>query len=585
MGFARRTGDWIENRPVFGMCLLVALVSTIVFLNALGNEFVFDDKVLVVENEAIRSFRNIPEVFGDNLWGFLGRASNYYRPLPPLLYMLTYQFAGLTPWVFHAVNILLHAGTSVLAFLIVLNLLGRHHPVEAATNRWAALAGALVFATHPIHTEAVTWVAGIMDLGCTFFALLSFYCYLRSDRTRLITKYYVVSLVSFFLATLTKEPALILPVLLFAAEHVLADPGGRSIVASARRISPFAVVLAVYFAMRMYALKGFAPISGGAVSHGGHETALNIVYLFSLYLKSMVFPADLTVLHDIPPLATWADGKALVSAIVVVAFASGCLFSARRNPPMFLGFVFFALPLAPALYLPGLVQELRHALADRYLYFSSFGFILVVASLLAWLGLRHRRWLMTGLIAALAVSVAFAVLTVERNAVWKNNHTLWKDALRKAPTSPIANKHYGYALIYRGQIEEGRKHLGIALALDPKIPDAMIDLGIQYSRKGLINKAILEFAATLLFVPDSVEANYNLGLAYQEKGWSKEAKRQYEKVLSIRPDHSDAHVNLGILHAEDGQMNDAIRHFREAIRVKPDDSVARYNLDRALQMK
>ncbi len=105
--------------------LIVVAACVLVYANALRNDFVFDDVQLVKDNEAIRSIGSVPEIFTGNLWGILGKASNYYRPLPPLLYMATYGLFGLTPWAFHLLNVVLHAGASILVFLIASRLLRR----------------------------------------------------------------------------------------------------------------------------------------------------------------------------------------------------------------------------------------------------------------------------------------------------------------------------------------------------------------------------------------------------------------------------------------------------------------------------
>src|SRR5512139_2543825 len=110
---------WRMALPV----LVVLLAGLAAYANAVSGEFVFDDLSLVKDNEAIRSLGNIPRAFEENLWGSLARASNYYRPLPLVAYMLIYAAFGLQPWPFHLFNIVLHAGASALVYLIVRRLL------------------------------------------------------------------------------------------------------------------------------------------------------------------------------------------------------------------------------------------------------------------------------------------------------------------------------------------------------------------------------------------------------------------------------------------------------------------------------
>jgi hypothetical protein len=164
----------MPKRMVLSLVLIV-VVSVAVYSNALLNDFVFDDIQLITNNDTIKDFRYIPEIFTENLWGVLGRASNYYRPLAPLIYMMVYHIFGSKPWAFHLVNILFHSGVSLLVYFILSRVVKKDDPEKVQSINFPAFIPALLFAVHPIHTEAVTWIAGIMDLSCTFFALLSFH--------------------------------------------------------------------------------------------------------------------------------------------------------------------------------------------------------------------------------------------------------------------------------------------------------------------------------------------------------------------------------------------------------------------------
>jgi 4-amino-4-deoxy-L-arabinose transferase-like glycosyltransferase len=201
---------------------IVIAIAFAVYSNALSNGFVYDDGYQILQNPWITDAKYIPEIFSKNVWGFRQNDSitNYYRPMMHLIYMFNYHIFGLKPWGFHLVNIFLHAGCSVLVFLIVLRLL-RISPSSASVSSMAPpFIAALLFATHPIHTEAVTWVAGLTDVSCTFFYLLSFYFYIRSTGSILLMKgTYLLSIASFFLAALCKEIALTLPLILVVYDY------------------------------------------------------------------------------------------------------------------------------------------------------------------------------------------------------------------------------------------------------------------------------------------------------------------------------------------------------------------------------
>ena len=195
---------------------ILLIISIGVYLNAIPNEFVYDDETQVLENQWIRDIKYISEIFLSDVWGFKeieGKIpSNYYRPLMHITYMIDYHIFGLKPWGFHLTNIIFHAGVTLLIYLIVSILINQpqisnhksqiinsksqipkskiKNPKSQILNLKSQIQNpksqilnppfiaALLFAAHPIHTEAVTWVAGIPELSFTLFYLLSFYFYM-----------------------------------------------------------------------------------------------------------------------------------------------------------------------------------------------------------------------------------------------------------------------------------------------------------------------------------------------------------------------------------------------------------------------
>ncbi len=424
-----------------------------------------------------------------------------------------------------------------------------------------------------------------MDVSCTFFALLSFYCFVRAADGPFLGGLHLLSLVSFFLATLCKEPALLLPVLILAHDYLRPGPAERSLAVAAKRSLPYFAVGGLYLAMRAHALRGLAPMTRGEIGVGVYETLINIPPLFALYLWKLLLPLNQNVLYHVPPVTSLAEPRALLGLLVVVGFAAAVFGAARQSGALLVSLAFLALPLAPALYLPGLSQKPVNAFAERYAYFASVGFVLLVGAGLLWAGSRSRRAYARAVGGVVGVIVVFAALTVQRNAIWKDNLTLWSDSATKSPESAIAHENLGYALYYAGRPGEGARELRTALALDPGIPRSIVATGIAYSKKGLLKKAILEFSIALMFDPDMVDAHYNLGLALQEKGWLDPAIAHYERALAIDASFEEAHVNAGIAHAERGDLDKAIDHFQTAVDLAPTDRAARHNLARAYAAK
>ncbi|MGD0884816.1 MAG: hypothetical protein ABSA46_08080, partial [Thermodesulfovibrionales bacterium] len=168
--------DPMRKRIPALLILIIFLVCFAVYFNALSNDFAYDDTDQVLKNHWIRDVQYIPDIFSKSVWSFQGETaiSNYYRPFMHLIFMLNYYVFGLRPWGFHLVNILFHAGVSILVFVLASRLLRASSNASRLKEKGFVgsllsppFLGAVLFATHPIHTEAVAWVAGIPDLSYT----------------------------------------------------------------------------------------------------------------------------------------------------------------------------------------------------------------------------------------------------------------------------------------------------------------------------------------------------------------------------------------------------------------------------------
>ena len=195
----------VSKEKTFLLAAIIVVVSLAVYCNSLFNGFVYDDKEQIVNNHWIRDMRYLPEIFSQSVWGFSMDAeeqgtANYYRPFMYVVYMINYYLFGLKAWGFHLANILFHTGTSVLVLLLADRLtseqagkpvnLQAEEPASTLTSASSSpspltlslfppFIAALLFATHPIHAEAVTWVASLPEVGFTFFYLLSFFFFPR----------------------------------------------------------------------------------------------------------------------------------------------------------------------------------------------------------------------------------------------------------------------------------------------------------------------------------------------------------------------------------------------------------------------
>jgi len=599
--------------------VIIAIVSFAVYFNALFNDFVYDDIPQVLDNPWIKDVRNIPEIFSKSVWSFKQEfgMSNYYRPMMHLIYMLNYHLFGLKPWGFHLLNVLFHVGVSLMVFVIATRLLGGPEmsgiapPLHGAPadvlrslftshdSRSFAFIAALLFAVHPIHTEAVTWVAGLPEVSFTFFSLLSFYLYIRAVAG--FTRDYLFSVVFFSLAILCKETALTMLLIFIAYDYAFQkDKGGLS--AHIMQYIPFAIATGIYMVLRYNALGGFAPEKRYAYL-STYQYAINVFPLFAQYVGKLLVPMNLNAFYVFHPVSSLFGTKGITGVAVTAAFVAFAMLSLRKNRLVFFSILLIAVPLVPALYIPALGEN---TFAERYLYLPSVGFVILAGMLLD----RTKAEVVSGLpIVAAALLITgglYSVGTVHRNTLWKDNYVLFSDTVKKSPDAAVIRNHLGNALVEQDRFDEAIEQYRISIKLRPDYWKAYSNLGAAYGEKGLLEEAVeqLEIAVRLnphqqseargnletaykflesgnnaleqlenivRAAPASPSAHYHLGNAYARKGLMKKAIEEYQGALKLNPYLIDAHYNLGNVYANTGQSDKAIEHLATAVSLKPDN--------------
>jgi protein O-mannosyl-transferase len=326
----------------------------------------------------------------------------------------------------------------------------------------------------------------------------------------------------------------------------------------------FAVVIAVYMALRIHALGGLT----GQVRRTGlglATTLLTAAALAGEYVGKLVLPVRLSALHDhelVTGIADWRVG----AGVVALAALSAAAWRARRRPAVVLGLGLVLLPLAPSLYVAGLSESI---FSERYLYLPSAGAALLLAIALdAWLPRAPGAQIACTAVLAVVV-VVFSVVTVDRNAVWRDDVSLWGDTARRMPHSAAAQEYYGYALLVSGRADAAVTTLHRALEIDPARLDARVNLASALVRSGRPERAIPEIELALRVRPDSAVSHAVLGEALASSGRLTEATDALARALHLDPGMAEVHNTLGAVLAALGRPGEAVEHFRRAAALDP----------------
>jgi tetratricopeptide (TPR) repeat protein len=516
--------------------LVLAFFAFAIYFNSLFGKFVSDDEGQVVGNPWIKHLSSIPMAFRTNVWGFQhAGTSNYYRPLMHSVYSLTYQFFGLNPLGYHLVNALFHCWVTILVFLIFRQLLPEH----GATPVWLSVPfmAAVLFAAHPIHTEDVAWIAALPDVAFTSFYLLSFYLYIKSRS--LASSSYLLSVVSFAVAAFFKEPALTLPLILFAYDSAFRE-ARLSLREYVGQYAPYLTITAAYAALRVHALGGFAPHKTTTLSF--YEVALNLFLLFSRYLAKLLWPTNLDYLYVFHPVTSLLEWRTLLSLAVTAIFVLLVIAALKRNRLAFLGLVFVAAPLLPALDIPALGE---YPFADRYLYLPSVGFVLLLALFLRWAGKQLPGGSRSIATAFLLLTAIYAVGTVRRNTVWRSNFDLWTDTVAKSPESPWAHENLGRAYRNLRNPVQAIVQYQAAIQIRPEYDSPHVNLAAAYDDLGMVNEAMREIRIAIALDPTNSAAHHNLAIFYNRMGMKERARYELMTALSLKPEDESAQRLLG----------------------------------------
>jgi len=568
----RRTdASAVDESRALVIAALITL-ATAPYLNILLNGFVYDDHTQITNNPYLLNFHHLHEIFTTTVWSYMGAegATNYYRPLMTLGYAACYWLFGPMAYGYHLVSLLLHAFAALLVFAIA--------ECVARDRVWAFAAGAL-FAIHPVHTESVAWIAAVTDVELTVFALLTFYFYVSLEGSSTNKPVGAVlarttgMLTAFVLALLSKEQALMLPLLATLYEHLCRED--RLQTSTARKLGrygPLWAAAAAYAVWRVHFIGAFAPVHQMR-SLTLKELILSALALTGAYAGKLLWPVRLCAFYVFHPHTRLADPQVLAGAAALGALTVIFLALARRREPGLrfasFGVAWFMMTLAPVLNAHWMAANV---FAERYLYLPSVGFCWAVAGVFSWLwhGTAHEATRRRALLAGSLTLVALAALRiVTRNRNWRDDVTLYTRTLKQSPGAyPILN-NLGTVYWEQGRMDEADAVWRQALAVAPNSAIVFNNLGLVASRRRQYASAADLFKRAMELKPDFTDPYLNLGSAESALGLRDAAEAELRRAVKLSPLDHRAHLALGELLLHGGRLAEAAREFQASLRAGP----------------
>lgn len=539
------------NRRNLVFLALLSAVCLGAYYNSLFGEFVFDDLHLVKTEDRIEKLENIPRLLNPFSPSYLT-----YRPIRTISYAIDYSLFGKNPLGFHLSNIFYHIVCCWLVFLLAQEVTGSFLTAAATT---------LLFALHPIHTEAVSYISGRRDLLSSLFFFLGLYQFIRfrSDRD---PKRIIAVFLAFGLGVLSKEMAVTLPAILFLYDwkREIESPKATTLTPWYRKL--FSSSLAVWkknlwiylpiVALALFFICYYLFITPSStnlrVYWGGspYFTFLTTCKILTKYLQLLLVPWYLIADYNSGQVFPLAESlfQPLVFLSVVLVFAMIVVSLREFAKGRLYGFcgLFFFITLLPVCH----IIPHHELMSEHFLYLPSLGFCLALgyaferaASKPAWL-----RWayLSMGLLLIL-----YTARTILRNQDWKDEFTLWQATRRDAPLSMRAHTNLGLAYLNRKEYGKAIESFQTSLQIPVK------------KELGTVSKE---------------RAWQNLGVAYQQDKNLEKALECYRQVIQLNPANFVTYLNISALEFSQRNYEEAITNAQKAIAISPESKEATLQL-------
>ncbi|MEN9847361.1 MAG: hypothetical protein RL368_101 [Pseudomonadota bacterium] len=525
--------------------ILLFLISFFIYYPSLEYDFLsWDTRAYLMDVPMIRAitWANLQEMMSSFYMG-------NWHPLTWFSYALDYAIFGLNPWGFHLTNILWHSANTVLFFILsirILNLQGVREQISIKLSEqqvfWIAALAAFWFGIHPQHIESVVWIAERKDVLSLFFSLLTIFTYLNYVETRCGRDYFI-SLLCFYLALMAKPMAVTLPVILllfdiYPLHRTLFTQSLKreSLIKLGLEKIPFFLGSAVSAFLTLMA-QHHAEFIASLVQVSLELRLINACNSLLFYLSKFLLPLGLSPLYPLD-LNLIKNPAAYVSVTATVLITILSIYAWRKR--QFYGLViwlFYVISLLPVL---GLIQVGSQAAADRYAYFPSLAFYLLV-SILCGLGLFHAQkrlqWL-TG-VGILLVSIGFSAMTLKQSEIWRNDLVFWTYAHHFSPSNSGIQASLGKVYLKMGN---KAKTLELWECLSPpSLADQFTEQDYRQAIQNLEQAVSQENTGLTL---------YNLAQCYSYTGKIEPALKIFQHLLS----QANADIPQDVLYFRVGKL-------------------------------
>ncbi|MEE9438302.1 MAG: tetratricopeptide repeat protein [Saprospiraceae bacterium] len=596
---------------------IVFIAAFLLYANTITHDYTQDDAIVIYDNMyTTQGVSGIPGLLTkDTFYGFFkteGKAKlvagGRYRPLTPIMFALEYEMFGRSPKTGHLINIFLYSLLCMLIYNTLLILLKPRFFDQKGFYVFILIAS-LLFAVHPIHTEAVANIKGRDEIMSMMGAILGLYFSLRYYDSG-YNKYLIGIFVAFFLGLMSKETTITFLAVIPLSIYFFRNDGFKKL------IKPLGTLLAatlVFLAIRFSVLgldfggtpmelmnNPFLKIDGNAyVPFSFAEKSATIIFTLGKYILLLLFPHPLT--HDYYPrhieMMSFGSWKVILSALLYVGMAIVGIIGIKNKKIISYGILYFLITVS---IVSNIVFPIGTNMSERFMFMPSLGFCLIIGYFIFQ---AVKNWDTKKTFIVLApLFVVYSFKTVTRNNVWKNDFTLFTTDVKTSTNSAKVLNAAGGALVAesnktKNNLEKSKMlnqaipYLEKALTIHPNYRNAALILGNAYFYKKDFDNAIKSYEQVLRISPNNKDASKNLAIALRDagrnageiKGDIPKAQSYLKRSLALNDSDVETNRLLGITYGMMGDHQKAISYFETVVKLSPDIAVSYVNLGKAYQ--
>jgi len=574
----------------------IAAMTFLVYFGSFEVPFQFDDLPNIQHNEIIRDLDHFIDPSSAEGMQFYNSVQR--RFIGYLSFALDYAVHGLDVTGYHVTNLLIHIINAIFVYMLVLFTFrtpvmraGPEERPDEGIHRLIALFASLLFAVHPIQTQAVTYIVQRFASLATLFSLGALLCYVRFRLAKTPRKglvYYGLAIGSAVLGVKTKEIVFTVPVMIGVYELMFFRGELKKRLLA---LAPFALPMVLVPMMVLGAKEGMGNILAGLTESTRVQTEMSrwdyLLTQFRVvvtYIRLLFVPVGQNLDYDYPVYHSLFDPAVLASFLFLLTLFGGGVYlwyrnrrSERVRPYQMLisfGVIWFFVTLS----VESSVIPIKDVIFEHRVYLPSFGAFAVVGGVVLWVVQKRPGMLRKVMVVCGLIVIILAGATYARNKVWESELSLWEDVVKKSPDKARGYNNLGTWYDRKGMPDKAVTLYEKAIDIQSDYAEAFYNLGVISTKKGDLSDAIGKFQKTIAIDPGYTAAYYNLGVILSKNGRKDEAGDLYEKAIASDPGFAPAYYNLGLLSERKSDSEEALEYYQKAVKLDPDMSDAWFRM-------